>query len=138
MSPPHRDDNSEPLPKPVNGKIYTGIWALFQMIGNIAGFAALITVAVFGGEMKRQVQINTQDIALLQHEGSPNLKSTIQALNLEVDNRKESDIIYNRRLDDVRADFSQRITNITGLLEKMVEQQTQLLALIKVQQQIKP
>jgi len=137
MSPPHKDENGNGEKKLVNGKVYTGIWAIFQMLGNFAGLASLLAVALFGGEIKRQVEINTKRLDTIENSGSPTLRETVKALSLEVEFRKEADATTGKRVDDMRADFNQRIVNITSLLERLVDQQTQLLALIKAQQQIK-
>ena len=138
MSPPHREEENGNGDKNLtNGKVYTGIWAVFQLLGNFAGLTALLTVAIFGGEIKRQVEVNTHRLDKMEVDGTPTMQTVAKALVLEVESRKDSDTIINRRVDDLRGDFSQRLQNITGLLEKLVDQQTQLLTLIKVQQQIK-
>jgi hypothetical protein len=120
----------------VNGKPVRGIWALFNMIGGVAGLLSILTVAVFGGELKRQVQVDTRRIDVLESQGSPSALVLAKSLQSEIEIRREGDIANNKRIEDARADLSQRIGNITVLLEKLVEQQTRLITLIQVQQQI--
>lgn len=82
--------------------------SVFNAIGGVSGLLALMTIAVFGGEMKRQITINTAAIHDLQTMGSVNLQTHIAADNKET---------------GITAD---RISNISRLVEKLVEQNTAL------------
>lgn len=82
--------------------------SVFNAIGGVSGLLALLTIAVFGGEMKRQITINTAAIHDLQTMGSVNLQTHIAADNKET---------------GITAD---RISNISRLVEKLVEQNTAL------------
>lgn len=118
-----------------DGKPVTGLWALLNMVGGVSGLLSLLMVAIMGGKLMKQVEIDSKRIDNIEQGGSPTLKSTITALNLEIESRKESDILNNKRVDDLRTDFLARIGAITTLLERQIEQQTALIALIKAQQQ---
>jgi hypothetical protein len=121
----------------VDGKSVRGFWAVFNVIGGVSGMISLMLVALVGGQYMKQIDINTKDLAEIKMQGSPNLKSVEKSLLNEIDLRRANDEANSRRLDDLRVDFSQRIGNITGLLERLVEQQTKLISLIEVQQQIR-
>lgn len=118
-----------------DGQRIPGIWAVFNMVGGVSGLLALLTVAMLGGELKRQVMVNTKRLEVIEMTGSPSVQAHIKALFAEVDARRESDNLIAKRLDDTRADFNQRMNNITLLFEKVLEQSNQLITLIKVQQQ---
>lgn len=120
-----------------DGKQVSGFWALMNVVGGVSGLTSLVVVAVFIGGLKKQVEINTGAIHEIQQGGSPTLKETVKALSLEVESRKESDGINNRRIDDLRVDFLDRMHSITALLQEQVAQQTALIALIRSQQQVK-
>ena len=132
--PKNHEEHHEEL---VDGKAVHGIWALFNVVGGVSGLLSLLVIVLMGGQYIKQLEINTSDIAEIRQSGSPQVKTLIAAIESEVSFRRASDDAFDRRLGDVRVDFGQRIQNITGLLEKLVEQQTQLITLIKVQQQIK-
>lgn len=87
--------------------------AAFNAIGGLSGLLALLTIAVFGGEMKRQITINTAAIHDLQTTGSVNLQTHIAADN------KESAIT------------ADRISNISRLVERLVEQNTVLVTQVE-------
>lgn len=121
-----------------DGKEVSGFWALMNVVGGVSGLTSLVVVAVFLGGLKKQVEVNTQAIHEIQTGGSPTLKSTIEALRLEVEARKDSDGTTNKRLDDLRTDFLDRMHAISTLLQEQIAQQTALLAVIKAQQVVKP
>jgi hypothetical protein len=121
----------------VDGHSLRGVWAVLNMIGGISGLSALLLGFLVGGQYIEQLKSNTRDIAEIKAQGSPSLKVLERTIATEVDFRRVQDESINKRVEDVRADFSQRITNITGLLERLVEQQTRLISLIQAQQQIK-
>ena len=88
--------------------------------------------------LKQQVVGNTDDIHDIKTTGSPALQALTKSLQAEIEARREADAVMSKRVEDSRADFSQRCMNITSLLEKLVEQQTALISLIKAQNQIRP
>lgn len=118
-----------------DGRPVTGLWALLNMVGGVSGLLSLLMVAIMGGKLMKQVEIDSRRIDNIEQGGSPTLKSTITALNLEIESRKENDIVNNKRIDDLRTDFFARTEAIAHLLERQIEQQTALIALIKAQQQ---
>ena len=65
-------------------------------------------------------------IGLIESTGST-------ALQRHADKEDERVKQLEQRLSDTRTDFGQRIQNITGLLEKMVSQQTELIAYLKAE-----
>lgn len=100
--------------------------SVFNAIGGVSGLLALLTIAVFGGEMKRQITINTAAIRDLQTMGSIGLQT-----HVAVDAKEHA----------ITAD---RISNISRLVEKLVEQNTilvqqvdKLVEMIKWQYQVK-
>lgn len=58
--------------------------------------------------------------------------STPLQRHVDLDNEREVDV--KARVADLRADFGQRIGNITSLLEKMVTQQTELIAYLRAKE----
>lgn len=121
----------------VDGKPVHGIWALLNVVGGVSGLLSLLVIVLMGGQYIKQLEVNTRDIAEIRQSGSPAVKTLAASIEAEVSFRRASDEAFDRRIGDVRSDFGQRVQNITGLLEKLVEQQTQLITLIKVQQQMK-
>lgn len=117
-------------------QVAPGIWAVFNMLGGVAGLLSLLTVAIIGGELKRQVTVNTKRLDVIEATGSPSVQAHIKALFAETEARREADGMTTRRLDDTRTDFNQRIQSVTSLIEKVVEQNSQLIGLIKVQNQM--
>ena len=86
----------------------------------------------------RQIVIgNSEDIHDIKITGSPALQALTKSLQAEIEARREADNVMSKRIEDSRSDFSQRCQNITGLLEKQVEQETALIALIRAQNQLK-
>ena len=130
------DDMKHTETEMVDGKPLLGIWALFNMIGGVSGLLSLLVVAMTWGELRKQVEINTEDIKSLTTSGSPPFQKFITGLAAETEGRKDADSSINRRVDDMRLDYGQRIQNITMLLEKQVEQQTALMSLIRAQYQL--
>jgi hypothetical protein len=100
--------------------------SLFNMIGGVSGLLSIGAILVWGGEIKKQTEINTRDIRDLQVAGSVALQTHVAA------DSKESAIM------------SDRILNISRLVEKQVElstaliQQTgKLMDMIKWQNQVR-
>lgn len=121
-----------------NGKKATIVRSLelAALIFSVVCSLLTVSVVVFkGGALMQQVVQNTDDIRDIKTGGSPTLRETIRALALEVESRKESDLLTNRRIDEMRQDFIGRIQEITRLLEKQIEQNGALISLIKTQQQ---
>jgi hypothetical protein len=133
MSTHHSDEQTEVRIQ--NGKTLKGIVALFNFVGGLSGLLSLLLVALVGGQYMKQVEVNTHRLDRIESGGSPTVQALEKSLSLEVEARREADSVSGKRLDDYRLDFSQRINNITQLLEKLVEQQTTLISLIRVQQQ---
>lgn len=82
--------------------------SIFNAIGGVSGLIALFTIAVYGGEMKRQININTGAIRDLQTIGSSSLQT-----HVAVDARETSIT-------------AERVSNISRLVEKLVEHNTEL------------
>jgi hypothetical protein len=83
--------------------------SLFNMIGGVSGLLSIGAILVWGGEIKKQTEINTRDIRDLQIAGSVALQTHVAA------DSKESAIM------------SDRILNISRLVEKQVELSTALI-----------
>lgn len=126
--------------KPItNGKgSFGGLWAILNMIGGISGLISLLTVALFVGALKKQVEVDSHRLDVIEAGGSPTLQATVKMLNAEIEARKDNDASLQKRTDDIRSDFNNRMDHITSLLEKQIEQQTALIALIRAQQQTRP
>ena len=107
-----------------------------NFVGGMSGLLALAALISYGGEMNRQIINDSRRIDVLEASGSPVAREQVKLLISESEARREADSVVNGRLNDLRLDYNQRISNISGLLEKMTEQQIQLISLIKVQNQI--
>jgi len=107
-----------------------------NFVGGMSGLLALAALISYGGEMHRQIINDSRRIDVLEASGSPVAREQVKLLISESEARREADGVVNGRLNDLRLDYNQRISNISGLLEKMTEQQIQLISLIKVQNQI--
>ena len=101
--------------------------SLFNMVGGVSGLLSIGAILIWGGEIKRQTEINTRDIRDLQVAGSVALQTHVAA------DSKESAIM------------SDRIINISRLIEKQVEQTTELIRhtdklmdMLKLQNQTRP
>jgi len=125
----------EALDKKLQRKPNTAV-QIMNFIGGLSGLLALVALISYGGEMHRQILVDSRRIDVLEASGSPIVREQIKALLGEIDARREADNVVNIRINDLRIDYSQRILNISSLLEKMTEQQTQLITLIKVQNQL--
>ena len=125
----------EALDKKLQRKPNTAV-QIMNFIGGLSGLLALVALISYGGEMHRQILVDSRRIDVLEASGSPIVREQIKALLGEIDARREADNVINIRINDLRIDYSQRILNISSLLEKMTEQQTQLITLIKVQNQL--
>ena len=113
-----------------------GTGSLLSAIGGVSGMVSLLMVALLGGEIKRQVQVDSHRLDVIESQGSPSLQALTRSLAAEIEARREQDMATNKRVDDNRTEVDQRISHISGLLEKIIDQTTQLISLIKVQQQI--
>ena len=109
---------------------------MLSAIGGVSGMVSLLMVALLGGEIKRQVQVDSRRLDVIESQGSPSLQALTRSLAAEIEARREQDMATNKRVDDNRTEVDQRISHISGLLEKIIDQTTQLISLIKVQQQI--
>jgi len=80
---------------------------------------------------------NGRRLDSIEAGGSPTMQAALKTLLAEIEARKDSDGALSKRVDEVRMDFNQRVQNITELLKEQVKQQTELISLIRAQQQIK-
>ena len=87
--------------------------------------------------MRQQILSLSEEVRDIKLIGSPSLQAALKSLQAEVEARREADLALSKRVEDSRADFSQRCANITSLLERQVEQQTALISLIRAQNQMK-
>ncbi len=109
---------------------------LLNFAGGVSGIMAVITIIAYGGQMYRQMQIDTRRIDSIEASGSPLVREQVKTLMNEADARRVADASLNDKVNDLKLDYGQRIAGIGRLLEKITEQQTQLVTLIKVQNQI--
>ena len=112
------------------------VMQMLNFTGGVSGLLSLAALILLGGEMKRQQIVDSKRLDIIEANGSPTVMVNAKALSNEIEARRENDAAINSKINDLRLDFSQRIQNIMGLLEKQVEQQTSLIALIRAQQQI--
>ena len=109
---------------------------IMNFVGGVSGLLALAALIAYGGEMHRQLTVDSRRIDVIEANGSPVSREQVKALLNESESRREADIVINNRITDLRLEYSQRIGNIVTLMEKETEQQTQLIALIKAQNQV--
>lgn len=87
--------------------------AVFNALGGVSGMISIFLIVFYGGQMKRQIDINTVAIRDLQITGSVSLQTHVAA------DAKESVIT------------ADRISNISRLVEKLVEHNTELVQQVR-------
>lgn len=92
------------------------------MIGGISGIVTLLSIAVFGGEIKRQVAVNTSRLTAIESFGSPALLAhdkmddqRVFDLNRRVTTMEETI----RQISDIRVDLRGINTKLDMLTDEI-------------------
>jgi len=95
------------------------------------GLSSIVELRAQEAECRSLVASHAERITSLEDKGSP-------ALQKETAGNVAEHAALNKRIDETRADYGQRIQYITSLLERLVQQQTELIAYLKAKEMQKP
>lgn len=111
-------------PNVVMEKVKSGLGTAFNFLGGLSGMVALLTIAVAGGELRKQVEIDTARISRIEQGGSPGLLA-----HERMDDERVTDLTRRtvaleeavKQISDIRGELRSINTKLDMLTEHVKE-----------------